>query len=417
MAPALLLVGSSAEIVFLAVGGLLWLLWATCAAYLLFLVLGAALARRRERPQPAETARVCALIPAHNEALNLPVVLDRLKELDYPADDYTLVVIADNCTDGTAAVAQAHGAEVLERVDADRRGKGYALEWAIGLLLSDPRHFDAFLILDADSVLTPNFLQVMNAALAQGHHAIQGRYDVLNLHEAWRTRLMAVALALAHYVKPLGRNTFGLSDGLKGNGMCFSREVLQKVPWSGESVTEDIEYTLRLVEAGVRIEFAPEAVVYAQMPTSGKQATTQRQRWEGGRYALAKRAFGLLFKGLGKRNLLLADRAIELIIPPFVEMFALPVLFLLGSLAWLYFTPGSAAATLMAWAWGGVLAAEVLYLAAGLVTARVPLAVAGSLLFAPVYIIWKFAVYGAMVARRGVGGWHRTERQAMKNAK
>jgi cellulose synthase/poly-beta-1,6-N-acetylglucosamine synthase-like glycosyltransferase len=413
MAPAVLLLGHPAGIVAVALGGALWLFWALCAAYLLLLTLGAALNRRRVRPSPPETRRICILIPAHNEQLLLGTVLDRLHTLDYPGECYRVVVIADNCTDATAKVAREHGAEVLERTDAIRRGKGYALDWALCQLLPDPRRFDAFLILDADSVLSPNFLAVMNAALAQGHGAIQGRYDVLNVEESWRTRLMACALALAHYVKPLGRNTFGLSDGLKGNGMCFSRETLERVPWSGESITEDIEYTLRLVQQGIRVEFAPEAVVRAQMPTGGRQAATQRQRWEGGRYGLFKRAFGLVTAGLASRRPLVIDRGIELIIPPFAELFALPVVCLIGAALWRAASPASDAARWMLWGWSGVLTAELLYLAAGLAMARVPRAVALSLLFAPLYIVWKFGLYGTMLLRRGAGGWNRTERHQM----
>jgi len=414
MAPAVFLVVRPVDIPILALGGALWLFWALSTAYLLLLTLGAALHRRRPRPEPRETRHFCLLIPAHNEELLLGTILDRLRTLDYPADSYQIIVIADNCADRTAEVARAHGAEVLERTDLARRGKGYALDWALQRLLPDPRRFDAFLVMDADSLLSTNFLRVMNAALAQGHAVIQARYDVQNVHEGWRTRLMTCALALAHYVRPLGRNRFGLSDGLKGNGMCFSRPVLANVPWSGESITEDIEYTLRLVQADIRIEFAPEAVVLAQMPTTGRQAASQRQRWEGGRYALFRRALRLLGEGLRARRPMVIDRALELIVPPFVELFTLPVLCLAGAACWTHFAPESSAAWWMVWAWGGVLVAQLVYLGAGLIIARVPLSVASSLLFAPFYIVWKFGVYGALLLRRGADGWRRTERHELE---
>lgn len=414
MAAEILLVASAADIAGIALNAPLWLFWAACVCYLLLLSLGAALNRRRPRPEPASQRRICILIPAHNEEMNLGAVLDGLRTLDYPAPRYQIVVIADNCTDRTAEIGRAHGAEVLERTDAAQRGKGYALDWALKQLLPDPRRFDAFLILDADSTLSPNFLSVMNAAMEQGHGVIQGRYDVLNVQEGWRTRLMTCALALAHYVKPLGRNTFGLSDGLKGNGMCFSRAVLERVPWSGESITEDIEYTLRLVLEGIRIEFAPEAVVRAQMPTGAKQAATQRQRWEGGRYGLMRRAFALLLHGIRTRRIMVIDRAAELIIPPFVELFTLPALGLLIGGLWLWIAPEATGARWMLLGWGAILAAQTTYLTAGLTLARVPLAVASSLLFAPFYIVWKFGLYGAMILRRGAGGWQRTERHTLE---
>jgi cellulose synthase/poly-beta-1,6-N-acetylglucosamine synthase-like glycosyltransferase len=404
---------SPVEAILAAVLGVVWLFWALSAVYLLILALGAAAAHRGSVQSSDTKRRFCFLIPAHNEELNLGAVVEGLGKLDYPAERFTVVVIADNCTDKTADIAREQGAEVLERSNQELRGKGYALEWALSPLLADPRRFDAFVILDADSFLSPSFLQVMNSAIDRGHRALQGFYGVLNVDESWRTRLMAVALALAHYVKPMGRRRFGLSDGLKGNGMCFTREVLEQVPWSGESITEDIEYTLRLVEAGVKIEFLPEAVVNAQMPTTGKQASSQRQRWEGGRYALLKRAAKLFGRSVARGRFMVADRAAELIIPPFVELFALPAVCLAGSFVWKAYAPGSVVAKWMVRGWSGLLVVELLYLGLGLIIARVPLRVASALLFAPFYIVWKFGVYGAMALRRGVGGWNRTERRTL----
>lgn len=389
-----------------------WLLWAGSGAYLLLLT-AAALAARRGGLKTDGTAtmrRFCLLIPAHNEALNIGTVAARLHDLDYPASLFTVVVIADNCDDETAALARQNGAEAMERTDTEKRGKGYALEWALQTLLHDPRRFDAFVFLDADSFLSPNFLREMDAHLADGHEAIQGRYDVENVSDTWRTKMMACALALAHYVKPLGRNTLGWSDGLKGNGMCFSRGVMERVPWSGESITEDIEYTLRLVTANVRIVFAPNAVVRAQMPTSGSQAATQRKRWEGGRYGLLKRAVRLFGDGLRTRRMRVVDRAIELLIPPFAEWFALPVAVLVGVLLWRIAVPNSVLSVWMLGMWGGVLIAEVVYLVVGLALAQVPWSIASSLLYAPGYIVWKLGLYLTMLFRRGAGGWQRTER-------
>ena len=414
MASEVLLLGFWWEAAALALMAPVWAWWALSAACLLLLAAAAALPGRRALPQPGRLRRFCILIPAHDEELNLGAVLAGLRRLDYPADRFAVVVIADNCTDGTARAARAGGAEVLERVDADRRGKGYALEWAVRQLLADARRFDAFVVMDADSLLNPAFLRQMNARLDGGAHAIQARYDVLNAWESWRTRLMTVALALAHHVKPLGRARLGLSDGLKGNGMCFSREAAERVPWSGESITEDMEHTLRLVRAGYRVEYAPEARVEAQMPTTGRQAASQRCRWEGGRWGLARRAVPLLAEGLRRRNLVLADRAADLLMPPFAEMLAVPAVMVLAAAGWRLALPESGAAQLALGAWAGVLAACVAYLAAGLAIARVPAGLACALLLAPAYMLWKFALYGRMVARRGAQGWRRTERRTLE---
>jgi 1,2-diacylglycerol 3-beta-glucosyltransferase len=371
----------------------------------------------------ARKARFTLLIPAHNEELLLGEVLEALQCLDYPRSAYRIVVIADNCSDRTAEIARAQGALALERCDTQRIGKGYALEWALHTLLcaesAAPAALraaadcDAVVILDADTKVAPDLLQAFETGLAAGQKVMQARYDVLNADEGWRARLMTCALGLAHLVKPLGRERRGLSDGLKGNGMCFAREVVAQVPWSGESITEDIEYTLRLCRAGYRVAFVPGATVWAQMPTTGAQAATQRTRWEGGRYRLLRNvAPQLLVEGVRKRDRILWDRAMELIIPPFAEMFALPALFLCVCLVAAH-TLGWTWAARLGWGWAGVLALQAGYLIGGLWVARVPARIGLSLLAAPFYIGWKFGLYAVMAVRGSAGGWQRTERHKL----
>lgn len=414
--------------------------------------------------------RFVVLIPAHNEELLLGAALQGLRGLDYPLDALAVVVIADNCDDQTATIARQCGALALERFDTQRIGKGFALEDTLNWLMQPAvsadtvsgtasnaalaergsngvlaeqntggatvggdstrllsgsaddaaneaweraRRFDAVVVLDADTFVSPNLLRVFAAQLQAGNKAIQARYDVLNTDESWRTRLMSCALALAHVVKPLGRERLGLSDGLKGNGMCFARSVVEAVPWSGDSITEDIEYALRLCRAGYRIAFTPEACVWAQMPTTGAQAKTQRERWEGGRYRLLFTvAPNLLRESLRTRNRLLWDRAIELIVPPFAEMFALPALLgvLCALLGWgLHWRAVQAFAGL----WALILLLQAGYLFTGMWVARMPARIAFSLLRAPFYIMWKLGVYAVMAAGRSAGGWKRTERHEL----
>jgi 1,2-diacylglycerol 3-beta-glucosyltransferase len=443
---------SGYEALFVFLMGMPLAFFAGCSLYLLRLLFAAALNRHQvallARPTPGGAPhaepnnqragemrtgdahqdavhRFTLLIPAHNEELLLGAVIDSLYEMDYPRERYHLVVIADNCTDRTAAIARDHGAITLERFNTELIGKGYALEWALDRLkiaqqgASDApevvaaAQFDAVVILDADTVVSSNLLRAFDAALANGNHAAQARYDVLNPDDSWRTRLMSCALALAHVVKPLGRERLKLSDGLKGNGMCFTREIVEHVPWSGESITEDIEYTLRLCRAGYRIAFLPSAAVWAQMPTTGEQATSQRKRWEGGRYRLLFTVGPqLLVEATRSGNRLLRDRAMELIIPPFAELFAAPILLMAicllaaGVAGWQW-------AAIMAILWIVILMGQAIYLFAGMWVARTPASVSLSLLYAPIYIIWKFGVYMLMAVSRSAGGWKRTERHEL----
>ena len=369
----------------------------------------------------AEFPRFAVLIPAHNEELLLGLALESLNRLEYPRDRFHLVVVADNCSDRTAGIAREKGAIALERFNTDKIGKGYALEWALKQLMGQSpsseligiSQFDAVVILDADTQVASNLLSTFAASMGSGEKAMQVRYEVLNPYESWRTKLMCCALSLVHIVKPLGRERWKLSDGLKGNGMCFAREVVERVPWSGESITEDIEYTIRLCRAGYRVAFLPESAVWAQMPTTGAQSASQRKRWEGGRYhLLSKVAPALLMEGLKKRDWKLLDRAVELIIPPFAEMFAFPFVFMLACLAtsvvlhWQIAVAYTLCFALM-------LIMQAVYLFGGMWIAKVPASIARTALYAPGYIVWKFALYGVMIATRSAGGWKRTERRSV----
>ena len=386
-------------------------IWLVFVIYQLFLVLCATLPHR-SIANISDIHHFHLIIPAHNEEMLLREVLHRLKELEYDNHLYDIIVIADNCIDATASIAKQCDVRCLERFEEDRKGKGYALAWALDMLLAERIDtLDAYVILDADSILSQNFLAEMNRLLNQGAKVIQARYVVLNTNDSWRTRLMACALDLAHHAKPLGRRNIGLSDGLKGNGMCFHGEILRNVPWSGESITEDIDYALRLNERRIRIVYCPAATVSAQMPVDSKQAETQRERWEGGRYGLMKRALPIFIKSVYNNNILLADRALDILIPPFAELFSLPIVLLaiLGGLKLIGFHLPYTNWLLIGISF--VILLEIVYLIAGLIIAKTPLRTALSLLQAPFYILWKFGLYARMIASGGVRNWNRTERQ------
>lgn len=386
-------------------------IWMLFVIYQLILVLCSTLPYRKAS-NTSEPFRFHLIIPAHNEEQLLEEVLSRLTKLEYDQTLYNIVVVADNCVDSTAAIAKRCNVRCLERFDDERKGKGYALAWALKILLSeynDARH--AYVIMDADSILSENFLVEMNQLLNQDAKVIQARYVVLNANESWRTRLMTCALDLAHHVKPLGRRNIGLSDGLKGNGMCFQSDVLRSLPWSGDSITEDIDYALRLTERGIRIVYCPDATVSAQMPVNSKQAETQRERWEGGRYGLMKRAFPIFFKATLRNNILLADRSLDIIIPPFAELFSLPILLLFVQVGLKLINFHLTYSNWLLIGNSFVILLEIIYLLTGLIVAKTPWRTAISLLQAPFYIFWKFGLYARMIASGGVRGWNRTERQ------
>jgi 1,2-diacylglycerol 3-beta-glucosyltransferase len=371
--------------------------------YLLLLTAAAFLAKRKTPPREVEpTTRFVIMVPAHNEERLLPQLLENLDQIDYPHDLYAVHVVADNCSDRTAELGRAGGAIVHERFNTDLRGKGYALEWLLQQIWERGDEHDAIVILDADSVVSPNFLQVMDARMARGERVIQAYYAVRQPENASSAGIRAVALTVLHFLRPQGRMVLGGSTGLKGNGMVFAADILREHRWTA-SLTEDIEYHMTLIRAGERAMFAPDAVVWAEMPDSLKASQTQNERWERGRMEMIRNYVpGLLREGLHQRSFLLIDAAIEQLIPPFSVVAGLSVVSLIGALI----LRSRQAIQLAAAIIGG----QAVYVFAGLALARAPLAVYRALLFTPVFVFWKLILYVRLLLGIKPDDWVRTER-------
>lgn len=256
------------------------------------------------------------VVPAHNEEAGIARTVANLSRVEWPGALRRIVVVADNCVDSTAERAREAGATVLVRNDSERRGKGYALEYAFHTSLREG-WADAVVVVDADTEVSPNLLQAFAARLEAGAHAIQAHYGVLNPLVSWRTRLMTIALALFHKVRSQGRERLGVSCGLRGNGMCFSHALLRQVPHEAFSIVEDLEYGIRLGQAGYRVHYAWEADALGEMVSSEKAARSQRRRWEGGRLAMMRQyGLPLLAESLRKRSGVLFDLAMDLLVLP-----------------------------------------------------------------------------------------------------
>jgi cellulose synthase/poly-beta-1,6-N-acetylglucosamine synthase-like glycosyltransferase len=372
---------------------------ALLAGYLLLLTLAALLSRRALPAAGPATRRFAVLVPAHDEELVIGRLLRSLSAVDYP--NFDVCVVADNCTDRTAEIARGFGARVFERFDAVEKAKGFALRWLLSQLTE---RYDAFVVLDADSVVEPNLLRAMDARLASGSQVIQVYYSVLNASASAVSGLRYAALAALHYVRPLGRSALGLSVGLKGNGMCFSAPVLERFGWDWFTLAEDVEFHLALVRSGVRVDFAWETTVLADMPVTLAQAASQNQRWEGGRLQLLRsHVLGLLLDGLRLRSLLRIDAAVEQLIPPLSVPFLLGFVTLVIALAL-----GAVPAALVA---AASLVGQMLYLASGLLLVRAPLKAYLALSSAPVYIAWKVGLYAtSLIQSRRAQSWVRTSR-------
>lgn len=347
--------------------------------------------------QPA--LRLAILIPARNEAQTLEPTLAGVARLDYPAALLSVVVIADNCADETAAIAVARGARVLER-KGGARGKGHALAWALERL-SDPH--DAVVFLDADCIPSRNLASALERRLRAGARVVQADYVVANPEESWASALRFASFVLINTVRSRGKQALGLSSGIHGTGFAVARDVLDARGWSAFSAVEDTEYQVGLLHAGIRVSFAPEASVSSRMATRLRASTEQHARWERGKLIMLRRWIpGLLSAGLRRRDARLLHAAVEGVLPP------------QAALASLSLSIGMVGAVLRAraliWLAAANAIGQLVYVLGGLLLVRAPANVYRALLAAPLMIGWKIGLYARMALGRAPQSWHRGAR-------
>lgn len=381
----------------LAVPAVLW------SAYLGVLTL---LSWRLKPPvAPAIPAtRFAIVVPAHNEAAVIERTVASLLRVEWPADLCRVIVVADNCTDATAEIAAQAGATVWQRTDLSLRGKGYALNFAFGRLL-DEGWADAIVVVDADTVGKPNLLQALSAHLATGVQAIQVDYGILNPLSSWRTQLMTIAQAAFHIVRSRARERLGLSSGIRGNGWCVTTAVLRQVPYRAFSLVEDLEYGITLGLAGYRVAYADETGVLGEMVNSAQVAESQRQRWEGGRFALIRsQTLPLLRDAVRRRSAMSLEMALDLLLLPLSYVATTISVLLLAAVVFMPYARFGSDWLVLAVACAGIL---VLHVMRGWQLSGSGMRGLLTLVQVPKFLLWKLLI----AFRPRSGEWVRTERE------
>ena len=388
---------------------------AVADVYLAVLTVAAAIRQRLTRKVPVEPRpprhRLAVLVPAHDEERIIGATIDSIVEQRYPRELFAVHVVADNCSDRTAEVARQHGAQVHERMAPEAPGKGPALGWLVERVQAGPEPVDAVVIIDADTSMSPDFLSVADAALDGDRSAWQAYYTVRDPEQTPATALRHAALALRHYVRPLGRSALGGSSGLFGNGMAFRTELLQERSFTAH-LTEDVEFQLELLLDGQLVEFVPAMEVAAEMPASFAAARTQNERWELGRLQLARRFVPALVRravqpGVPERAAYV-DAVLDQLVPPLSVLAAgtAAAVVAAGVLRGGGTRAGRAGAVLA----GASALGLVVHVAGGLRVAGVPRSTYRALVHAPRLVVWKLALWLRVLVRPDDVSWTRTQR-------
>ena len=357
------------------------------------------------RPNCSARRRLAVLVPAHNESTGLLPTLADIRSQLLPGD--RLLVIADNCTDDTAAVARAGGAEVIERHDATKLGKGYALEYGLGHLTLDPP--DIVIAIDADCRVkagTIDQLALTSGATGQPVQAVNTMtsptMSPIN-HQiaefAWRVK---------QWLRPLGLSALWLPCQMTGTGMAFPWDAIRSVDFKSASLAEDLRLGLELSFAGYSPRFCPSACVTSEFPSSVNGTKTQRKRWEQGHLEIiANDALRLSSLAIARGNWPLFVLTLDLMVPPLSLLVILVAgVFAVTALAALIGFSSVplviSAATLL----GFITAIFVAWLNCG----RDVLPASAIFSIVP-YVLGKVGLYRQIISGNGDAKWVRTDRE------
>jgi cellulose synthase/poly-beta-1,6-N-acetylglucosamine synthase-like glycosyltransferase len=266
------------------------------------------------RTVPAARRRITVLVPAHNESAGIARVIELvLPQLE--ARDAVLVV-ADNCTDDTAALARQAGATVVERFHETERGKGFALAFGIDALRADPPGL--VVILDADCELAPGALETLADCVVSTNRPAQALYLMVAPAGAGLPRRLAqFAWRVRNWVRPAGWHRLGLPCQLMGTGMAFTWAMLRDAPLANASIVEDMKLGIDLGKGGQAPVFCPNALVTSIFPDSAAATKTQRTRWEHGHLEMILREVPSMLATAARRgDARLAGMALDLCVPP-----------------------------------------------------------------------------------------------------
>ncbi len=262
-----------------------------CYAYQFFYIFFACIRKPKEYPPAPQTKRYAAVIAARNEENVLSALLDSIKEQTYPAHLIDIYVVADNCTDATAAVARAHGAVVVEREDKERIGKGYALAYLFEHIEREKgfRAYDAYLFFDADNVLREDYFEQMHNAYCAGWRVLTSYRNSKNYGKNWISAGYALwFLREARHLNNV-RSLLGSSAAIAGTGFLVDSAVIDaNGGWKHFLLTEDIEFTADLVLQGERIGYCHAAQFFDEQPETLLQSWRQRKRWAKGLFQMIK---------------------------------------------------------------------------------------------------------------------------------
>ena len=290
-------------------------IFALCYAYQLFYAFVPFFVK--EKPAKKEKLhRYAVLICARNEEAVIAHLIDSIRRQTYPSSFITVFVVADNCTDNTAAVARSAGAVVYTRTNRALVGKGWAMEYLLENIDRDwgKGSFDGYFVFDADNLLRENYITEMNKTFSSGYDIVTSFRNSKNYGDNRLSAGCGLWFMRESFFLNQSRHLLGLSCHVSGTGYMFSDSVYRhRGGWPFHLLTEGIEFSAWNIEDGRKIGYCRTAEFFDEQPVTLSQSVKQRMRWAKGNYQVFGR-YGrqLVKKAVSEGNLSCADMVMNL---------------------------------------------------------------------------------------------------------
>ncbi len=281
-----------------------FVLFTFCFSYQIIYVF-ISLSRRPPKLTAKQNHRYAVVIAARNESAVISDLIHSIRVQNYPQELIDIFVIADNCTDNTASVAQEAGAIVFPRFNKEEVGKGYALDYGFTCIRQHyaDNNYEAYFVFDADNVLDVNYFREMNKVFDNGAVASTSYRNSKNYGSNWITAGYAIWFMREAKYLSQARLTLGTSCMVSGTGFFVSAEVIEEMGgWKYHLLTEDIEFSADSILHGRKIAYCPTAMLYDEQPLTFRDSWNQRFRWAKGFYQVFFRYGAKLFKGIFVNN-------------------------------------------------------------------------------------------------------------------
>ncbi|MCW3984392.1 MAG: glycosyltransferase family 2 protein [Candidatus Bathyarchaeota archaeon] len=263
--------------------------------------------RNQSQTQPLHTPQALPsyslIIPTKNEESVIRRCLDGILNIDYPKEKLQVIVVDGNSTDSTIEICnefkQKNPQTFQIITEQNTRGKPAALNLALTHATGD-----IVAVFDADSVPEPDVLTKASAYFNdQKIMAIQGMTTSINEKSNILTRVISMEEKAWFRMLMGGREKLQLFVPLTGSCQFVRRTVLQELGgWDDNSLTEDVELALRLVEKNHLIKYVPDICSGQETPASLKSLFKQRVRWYRG-YMETAIKYGRLLNNINKRTI------------------------------------------------------------------------------------------------------------------